>query len=579
MKNLILTAALLNFSFLIKGQNQTNILSTSSTAELVMLGNYNPNAYLPTTIINHPDSLSKGINKRISADSLHAYLSGMKAFITRNTGSDTLSSNKGIGAARRWAYNKFQQFSAQNQNRLIPSYLQFNQTICGTNTHRNVFAVLPGSDTTEKSIVLIEAHFDSRCEGLCDTACVAEGMEDNGSGSALVLELARVMSKYTFKNTIVFMLTTAEEQGLFGADAFANYCTQKAIKIKAVLNNDVIGGIICGVTSSPPSCSGVGTIDSTHVRMFSFGGFSSPHKGLARFIKLQYNERIKPQATVPMTLHVMTPEDRTGRGGDHIPFRIKNYTAMRFTSANEHGDANVSSPMYNDRQHTTDDVLGVDTNNDAIIDSFFVDFNYLARNAVINGNAAAMAAIGPKTPDFTMTSPGDNIVITITQQTQYLKYRVGLRTTTYDWDTVITSSSVPVFTLNVPAGNYIASVASVDANDVESLFSKELMLTVTTGLEEQNINRPDIELLQNKPNPADEATTIAVRVNKHSSYRSAIIVVTDLSGKEVHRTSIDLNEGINEIEYNHGYHQSGTFVYSLIIDGKVFQSKKMIFSN
>src|SRR5205085_373648 len=156
------------------------------------------------------------------------------------------------------------------------------------------------------------------------------------------------------------------------------------IVIKEVQNNDVIGGIICGLTSSPPSCPGAGNIDSLHVRFFSYGGFNSPHKGLARFVKLEYKEQLRSIVSVPMTLNVMTPEDRTGRSGDHVPFRsLGGFTAMRFTSANEDGDANVSNPNYSDRQHSTRDTLGADTNNDQVVDSFFVDFDYLARNAVI----------------------------------------------------------------------------------------------------------------------------------------------------------------------------------------------------
>jgi hypothetical protein len=556
---------------------QTNIISTNATAEQVMLGNYNPLSYLPSSIISHPDSISKWINNLVSADSLHAYLDEMRTFQNRNTGSDTLSSIKGIGAARKWAFKKFQQFSQVNQNRLLPSYLKFDMPICSINSHKNIFATLPGSDTSDKSIIIIEGHIDSRCAGLCDTACIAEGMEDNGSGTALVLELARVMSKFTFKNTIVFLLTIAEEQGLNGADAYAMYCQQKGIKIKAVLNNDVIGGVICGSTSSPPSCPGYGNIDSTHVRLFSYGGFSSFHKGLARFVKLQYKEMIKPLAKVTMTIHVMTPEDRTGRGGDHIPFRLKNYSAIRFTSANENGNANVASFSYNDRQHTSNDILGVDTDTDMIIDSFFVDFNYLARNTVINGNAAAMAAIGPRTPDFIMTSSGNDMIITITQQTQYQKFRVGLRTSTFDWDTVFTLVGGPSFTLNMPSGNYIASVASVDQNNVESLFSKELMININ------NIEKFDvvsgIELLQNKPNPSDESTMITVKVNGPVNYKNAEIIISDLSSNVIKRYPIILNEGINEVMYEHGYHASGTFIYSLLIDGNILQSRKMVFTN
>jgi len=565
------------FAGLIKKINsQTNIISTNLTAEQVMLGNYNPATYFAPLIINHPDSISKGINTRVSPDSLHAYLEALKGFKNRNSGSDTNSLVRGIGAARKWVFKKFQQFSTVNNNRLIPSYLQFDLAICGTTRHKNIFAVLPGNDTTDKSIIIIEGHLDSRCNVLCDTACLAEGMEDNGSGTALVIELARVMSKYSYKRTIVFVATIAEEQGLYGAEAFADYVQTKNIKIHGVLNNDVIGGVLCGNTSSQPSCPGIGNIDSTHVRLFSFGGFNSFHKGLSRFIKLEYKELIKPIAAVTMSINIMTPEDRTGRGGDHIPFRQHNYTAMRFTSANEHGDAS-NIPGYTDRQHTSADILGVDTNNDLLLDSFFVDFNYLARNAVINGNAAGMMGIGPLTPDFTLGSTGNDLVINIVAQQQYLKYRIGVRSLTYDWDSVYTFTGL-THTILVPNANYIVSVASVDSKNVESLFSKELTLTIT-GKNELNMPGQILELLQNKPNPADEATTIAVLVNKEMNYKEAYILVKDASGKEISKTKIALKTGMNEIDYSHGYHMSGTFIYSLEIDGKIVQSKKMVFTN
>ncbi len=558
-------------------RSQSNIVSTSTLAEQIMLGNYNPTLFLATNVIDHPDSISKGINARVSPDSLHSYLEILRGFKNRNSGSDTVSVVRGIGAARRWVYKKFSQFSLQNENRLKPSYLKFDQSICGALQHKNIFAVLPGTDTSDKSIIIIEGHIDSRCALLCDTNCLAEGMEDNGSGTALVIELARVMSKYSYKRTIVFTTVIAEEQGLYGAEAFGTYCLIKNIKIRGVLNNDVIGGVICGQTSSPPSCPGAGNIDSTHVRLFSSGSFNSPHKQLARFIKLEYKELIKPIATVQMSLNIMTPEDRTGRSGDHIPFRSKGFTAMRFTSANEHGDAS-NGMGYTDRQHTSSDILGVDTDNDLIIDSFFVDFNYLARNTVINGNAAGMIGIGPLTPDFTMTTNGNNIAVTVTSQTQYLKYRVGVRSLTNDWDSVYTFAGTLTYSFPVSPGQYYVSVASVDSKSVESLFSYELTLS-PTGQKENPIGKNAIELLQNKPNPSDEATTIAVVVNKQINYKEAYIVIRDITGKEVRQENIDLKPGINEIEYTHGYHMSGTFIYSLVIDGKTIQSRKMVFTN
>lgn len=578
MQKTILTAVLLFFFGAQQSFSQaTNFHCTNAAAEQVMLGNYNPALYAATTVLNHPDTIAQGVLARVNPDSLKAYIIKLAGFSNRNAGADTVSATRGYGAARRWVHHKFEQFSAASQNRLLPAYLQFDQVICGMGKHSDVIAVLPGTDTTDKRIAIVEAHMDSRCEGLCDTACIAQGVEDNASGTALVMEMARVMSKYSFNHTIVFMIVTAEEQGLYGAEAFADYVYNNNMQVLCVQNNDVIGGITCGVTSSAPSCPGVGHIDSTHVRLFSWGNFNSPHKQYSRFVKLEYLEEVKAHAPVKTDIMIMTPEDRTGRGGDHIPFRQHGYTAMRFTAANEAGNANITAG-YTDRQHSYRDTLGIDTDGDMQIDSFFVDFNYLARNTVINANALGMAAIGPKTPGFNATAVGiDSVKIEITAQTGYELYRVAVRTNTHDWDTVFyMSDTIGNFKLD-PASVHYLSVASVDSNGVESLFSGEKLIHLS-GITDEDVQK-DLMLLSNKPNPFDESTTISVMVNEEKKYKSAYIVVTDLGGKEIQRLSIELKKGVNEVMYTHGYHATGTFLYSLVVDGVSRQTGKMVFAN
>jgi hypothetical protein len=561
---------------------QTNSLFTSSVAEQVVKGNYDPLLYTSQNAITNHDQIFAQIQSQVNADSLKSYILKLATFQNRNTASDTLSTSFGIGAARRWAFEKFQHISLAAENRLIPSYFQFDRTICGVMQHRNVLAVLPGTDTSNHQVIVIEGHMDSRCENECDTLCLAQGIEDNASGTALVLELARVMSSCSFKNTLVFMLTIGEEQGLYGADAFADYCNLLDIPIKAVLNNDVIGGVICGQTSSPPSCPSFNDVDSTQVRIFSYGGFNSVHKQLARFVKLQYQEELKPLVSVPMLITIMSSEDRAGRGGDHIPFRQNGFAASRFTSANEHGDAS-NNPGYTDRQHTSTDILGVDTNLDGVIDSFFVDFNYLARNACINGVGAAVAAIGPNKPDFIIpnTLPGPGIIVQITQESHYANYRVGVRSTTNDWDSVYTITGF-YDTIYPPVSNtYYVSVAAVDEHQLESLFSKEVLIQnsqIAVDEIADNASKP-IELLQNRPNPFDEVTIIGVAVNTPITYEKAQIHIRDLNGKLVEQFNIELNPGINEVFYEHGYGKTGVYYYSLVLDGKEIARKSMIFAN
>lgn len=558
---------------------QENIISTNPVAEQILLGNYNPATYHPSIVVNHPNDIVPYINNEVNPDSVHSYLLKLSSFYTRHTASDTMSQDTGIGAARRWAFDKFQHFSQNAENRLVVSYLQFDTVICSMAQHRNIFAVLPGSQTDDPSIILIEGHVDSRCESRCDSACQAHGMEDNGSGSALVLELARVMSSLSLKHTVVFMLTIGEEQGLFGAKAFANYCAEKGVEIKAVLNNDIVGGIICGETSSSPSCPGLNHIDSTQVRLFSHGSANSKSKALARFVKLEYQEELLPIVDVPMQITIMSAEDRQGRGGDHIPFRQKGYAAIRFTSANEHGNADSDNANYHDRQHTTEDLLGVDTDNDMVIDSFFVNFNYLCRNAVINGVVASLISNGPKVPDFNAYYGGENnILIDIFDQTQYDTYRVGVRVLgNNDFDSLYTIHELQSTIQANPSNIYYVSIASVDSNGIESCFSREIILNVANSIDEPALSN-GVELLQNSPNPFDEATTISVLVNQPSKHKNAQIVIRDLQGRLIQQLPMQLEQGMNDVVYFHGYNATGTYIYSLEIDGQVVESKRMVFA-
>jgi hypothetical protein len=577
MKKLLLFLPLL-LPFLLAGQ--TSISCTNPAADKVISGIYAPAQYQATLVLNRHDTIALGIRKRLSPDTLQAYIRQIASYRNHNTGSDTLSSTNGIGAARRWVFSQFQRYASTCQNRLLPAYLQFNQSICTVSQHRNILAVLPGTDTTDKSIVLIEGHIDSRCEGVCDTACKARGVEDNASGAALVLELARVMCRYSYAHTIVFMVTIGEEQGLYGAQAFATWAKQKGIAIKAVLNNDVIGGIICGQTASPPGCPGVGNLDSTNMRLFSYGSFNSPHKGLARFIKLEYKEEYLPGSAIPMTINIMSPEDRTGRGGDHIPFRQLGYAAVRFTAANEDGNASVTTPGYSDRQHSVRDTLGASRLHNGVIDSFFVNFPYLARNAGINGTAAGMLAIGPAQPDFLLGAPGAGMLrLQVTKAMNYHSYRIGLRTLSNDWDTLYTFSGKLIDTLrNLAPAVYEVSIMSVDSNGVESLPSTEYTANLTGIVEAEQVFA-GIELMQNRPNPFDESTYLTVLVNTLPSYEKASFVVKDLRGRLVKEIPLRLHTGMNEVLFDRGADRSGLYLFSLVIDGKAVQTKQMVFSN
>jgi len=583
MKKSILFLILILQGFIISAQY--NMEFSNPEAEAVFFGNYDPEDYAPSLIINHPDSLLYGIVNDVSKDTLYHYLEHIDSYHNRNSGSDTISETNGIGAVRRWIHKKLKEVSEQNENRLLVTYLTFDADICGQYEHRNVIGVLPGLDTTNKEIMVIEGHYDTRCEGVCDTACYSPGMEDNGSGTVLVMELARVMSKYAFNHTILFTLTTAEDQGLYGAKALAWHLWQNDLEVKAVLNNDVIGGIICGNTSSPPSCPYPDHIDSTHVRIFSKSSWDdssavSPHKQLARYIQMNQVERINPLLETPMVINIIISEDRTGRSGDHIPFRERGYTAIRFCSQNEHGNGAGIPP---DRQHTTTDILGVDTTvpPDDIIDSFYVDMGYLRRNSIMNGVNLGLLAISPPSPIPVFTPIPHGVTIqTQGADTLYKHYRVGVRskgTGTLNFDTVLTfqnTTSLVIDYLPEDIECYF-SVANVN-NGVESLFSPEYT-TMIVGINEIQQLASQISLYQNQPNPVTRATEFVILSQKDQTENSTCIIIYDLMGREVKRLNLTLKKGKNSIRFQNDIGLNGVYFYSLLLDNQIIKTRKIVF--
>jgi len=579
--------------------SQSNLLITNIEADQILKGNYDPSNYSASNVINDLNEIICGIKDDISNDSLKGYLEKLSTFHNRNTGSDTISENIGIGATRRWALKKFESFSIAQENRLLCSYIQFDANICGSPQHRNIFSILPGADNT-KGIIIIEAHVDSRCESNCDDICQAHGMEDNGSGSALVLELARVMSKYTFPHSIVFMLTIGEEQGLHGADAFSQYCLNEGIQIIAVQNNDVIGGVSCGQTSSGPSCPFENHIDSTHVRIFSANG---PSRGYGHFLKLLYEKKLMSLMEVPMTIEMIDQEDRIGRGGDHIPFREDGFTAIRFCSANEHGDAGVSDTNYTDRQHTSSDVLGIDTDQDGELDSFYIDFNYLNRNVLINAFGATMISIMHPAPLFQLINTGSDFGIQVLGTPTYNSYRAAVRhinVSSANYDTLYSFSDTNYFSIpNIINQNlYRVSLAGVDQNGVTSVFATEIyglsQITTAVGSIDNLIQDPMVcftvsdkrhdlsennakdilRLLPCEPNPTRGA--IVFKIESKIEIGASSISISDLLGNEVARLPVNIQKGLNQLSFD-GALATGIYFYNLNIGKMIYGSKKLVF--
>ncbi|HNA64144.1 MAG TPA: M28 family peptidase, partial [Saprospiraceae bacterium] len=449
--------------------------------------------------------------------------------------------------------------------------------MCGRLRHTELMSFVPGVGPQKNELVIVEAHLDSRCEDRCDNSCVAEGAEDNGSGSAMMMELARLLSQVELKRSIVIIWITGEEQGLGGSRSFAVYCKNNGIKIKAVFNNDIVGGIECGITSSPPSCPGPIHYDSTHLRIFSSGTVNSMHKNLARLSKvlMENNKNISS----PIQLDVMINEDRTGRGSDHIPFRENGFTALRYTSSYEHGDGNPDQPNYQDRQHSVRDVLGRDIDNDGVLDSLFVNFAYLANNTFVNAVTASNAATNFNViPQIKATVNGTLLTIDITNPDTTAREYLYLirRITSVYYDTIIRSSSTHLELGGLSGFQYYVSALAVGDDQWMSMISNEVLVRIVNAV--KDLNSPDraVELIQNKPNPFDEYTIIPVIVNDRSKIRSAALIITDDSGTQIQHRNLDLIEGVNEIFFELPYGAlSETYYYSLVVNGDILQTLKM----
>jgi hypothetical protein len=304
----------------------------------------------------------------VSEERLRATVDQLAGFRTRNTLSSTANPAAGIGAARQWILDQMTGYSP----RLQVSFDRHTAPQGGRITREveliNVMAVLPGRSPRRvyvsghyDTVVLRPAPEDSAAARTNDNP--APGANDDGSGTALTMELARVLAQsgLEFDATLVFIALAGEEQGLVGARLHAQKARADSVRIDAVLNNDITGN----------STGGDGATDGSTVRVFSEGPEDSPSRQLARYVKRH--------AALYLPGHVVrliAREDRFGRGGDHTAFNQNGYPGVRITESKEN---------YG-RQHTVRDTPDG------------VDVVYLAKNARVNAAAAATIALAPPAP-------------------------------------------------------------------------------------------------------------------------------------------------------------------------------------
>ena len=333
------------------------------------------------------------IVREIDASNIERIIRKLVSFGTRNTLSTQNDPKRGIGAARDWLYSEFLRAAERSGGRMTVEKQAYEQQkaarVPTPTVITNVVATLKGTQPeSENRIYVVSGHYDSMCGSPTDEKCDAPGANDDASGTAAVLEMARVMAKYKFDATIVFMAVAGEEQGLLGSTYFAEQAKQKGSNIEAMFTNDIVGNTLGGngvrdrrtlrvFSEGVPSNE---TSEDASVRRSVGGENDSASRQLARFVK-EIGERYVPLMKVTMVYR----RDRYGRGGDHIPFLERGFAAVRFTEPNEdfrHQHQNVrieNGISFGDLPE-------------------FVDYQYVASVARVNAANLAMLSLAPARP-------------------------------------------------------------------------------------------------------------------------------------------------------------------------------------
>ena len=335
----------------------------------------------------------EAILAEVSTTRIEATVRKLASFGTRHTLSDPDNPTRGIGAARRWIKAELEGYAKDSGGRLIVEEDSFVQPVAPRvprpTTLVNVVATLPGDQPASRDRwLVVSGHYDSIPRPLSDTEIDAPGANDDASGTAVSMELARVMSKYHFDATLVFLAVPGEEQGLLGATHWAERAKLEGRNIEAMLTDDIVGN----------TDGGNGVHDNRRIRVFSEGVPANeteaqarvrraigsendgPSRQLARYLK-EVAEMYVPNFEVTLVFR----RDRYGRGGDHTPFNERGFAAVRLTEPNEDFD----------RQHqkveTRDGIAYGD-----VVER--VDYPYVAQVARVNASLLASLALAPAPP-------------------------------------------------------------------------------------------------------------------------------------------------------------------------------------
>ena len=414
-----------------------------------------------------PGDELRSILAAVDPDRVEAIVRKLVSFGTRHTLSDQDDPERGIGAARDWIFREMTSYAARSDGRMTvekQSYVQPPAERVPVATRiTNVLATLRGSKHPDR-VYVISGHYDSRVSDVLNSTSDAPGADDDASGVAVSVELARVLATHEPEATIVLAAVAGEEQGLLGSDHMAGQFQQAGKDVQGMFTNDIVGSSTADDGERDPKslrlfAEGVPT-DETEaeaaIRQSVGGENDSPARQLARFVT-----EVADNRATGMRVRVIYRRDRFRRGGDQIPFLERGYPAARFTEPNEnfahqHQDVRVENGVqFGDLPR-------------------FCDFDYIARVARVNAATLWSLANAPGTPKNVQVLTAEltndtELTWDPNQEADLDHYEVVWRPTIEDdWTHVIDVGRANRARINLSKDNVFFGVRAVDRTGMRS---------------------------------------------------------------------------------------------------------------
>jgi Zn-dependent M28 family amino/carboxypeptidase len=409
-----------------------------------------------------PSAALRRALREIDADRIEAYVRRLVGFGTRHTLSSQTDPARGIGAAVTWVYDQFSAFAAPSEGRMTVERQTFVQPatpprVPNDTSMTNVIATIRGVSAPDR-IYVLTAHLDSRVTDVNNATSDAPGANDDASGVAVLLELARVLATRPLAATVMLAAVVGEEQGLFGSAYMAQQLKTAGADVQGMFSNDIVGSSTADDGTREPRVvrlfvEGVPTAETpaeANIRRSVGGENDSPSRQLGRFV-----DAVADNPDTGMHVWVIWRRDRYLRGSDHISFLQQGYPAGRFTEPNEnyahqHQDVRVENGVqFGDLPE-------------------FCDFDYIARVARTNLATIWSLADGPGTPK------GVTVLTTVLTNDTTLRWTRGTdadlagyevvwrETTEPDWTHVIPVGDVTEATIDLSKDNVFFGVRAVD---------------------------------------------------------------------------------------------------------------------